>query len=336
MVGEQSAISAIERADEGTAMKWVSVRTECKERLGLVIDSQIHLLGKETRLIDLLGDDGEKMAAAAESVRRTPADVLDFHGADLAPPLRPNQIRDTLLFLQHMQNCRPGQPLEEEWHQIPAFYFGNTTAAVGPYDPVEIFPGSIMFDFELEVASIVGKAGANIHPDDADDYIAGFMIFNDWSARDLQRLEGVLRIGQAKGKDGANTFGPMFVTKDELEPYRSGHSYHLKAQAFVNDTLIGEGYLDQMNWSFGEVIAYASRGTEVLPGDAICSGTVPTCCLIEHFMLSLAEGEDGTHTFPGWLKAGDTVRLEVEELGVTRQILEPSVPVHKLRTEVPN
>ena len=315
-------------------MKWVTARIEGGEQIGLVQDNQIHLLEAGTRLIDLLGDDGEKMSAAAERAHSAPVGVIDFAGADLAPPLRPNQIRDTLLFLQHMQNCRPGQPLEDEWQQIPAFYFGNTTAAVGPYDPVEIFPGSERFDFELEVASIVGQEGANIHPDDADDYIAGFMIFNDWSARDLQQLEGVLRIGQAKGKDGANTFGPMFVTKDELEPHRSGNSYRLKAQAYLNDILIGEGYLDQMNWSFGEVVAYASRGTRVLPGDAICSGTVPTCCLVEHFVMSLANGNEGSSTFPGWLKPGDTVKLEVEELGSTRQTLKPSVQVHKLRTEI--
>ncbi len=313
-------------------MKWVSVRIDGREQTGLVIDGQIHLLDEDTPLLNLLGDDGEKMATAAERARQTPLDVIGFDGADLAAPLHPNQIRDTLLFLQHMQNARPGQPLEDEWHQIPAFYFGNTSAVVGPYDPVQIFPGSQMFDFELEVASIVGKEGANIHPDEADDYIAGFTIFNDWSARDLQQLEGVLRIGQAKGKDGANAFGPMFVTKDELEAHRSGTSYHLKAQAYLNDELIGEGYLDQMNWSFGEVVAYASRGTKVVPGDAICSGTVPTCCLVEHFVMSLANSE--TNSFPGWLQPGDIVRLTVEELGSIVQEVRPSIPVHKLRTEV--
>jgi len=307
-------------------MKWVTVRIDTGERIGLVLVNQIHLLNHDIRLVDLLGDDGDKLAAAADKARTNPDAVIDFEGADLAAPLRPTQIRDTLLFLQHMRNARPGQTLEDAWSQIPAFYFGNTAAVVGPYDPVEIFPGSQWFDFELEIASIVGKAGSNIHPDEGDDYIAGFMIFNDWSARDLQRLEGKLGIGQAKGKDGANTFGPMFVTKDELEPYRSGTSYHIKAQAYLNDDLIGEGYLDQMNWSFGEVVAYASRGTRVLPGDAICSGTVPTCCLVEHFAGS-------PHKFRGWLKPGDTVRLEVEILGSTVQEVRPAVPVHKLRTE---
>ncbi len=312
-------------------MKWVTVRMPDAEQAGLVIDEQIHLIEHGTSLLNLLGDDGEKLAQAGERARSNPEAIIDLRSADLAPPLRPTQIRDTLLFLQHMRNCRPGQALEAEWHQIPAFYFGNTTAAVGPYDPVEIFPGSQWFDFELEIASIVGKEGADIRPEDGDDYIAGFMIFNDWSARDLQQKEGVLRIGQAKGKDGANTFGPMFVTKDELEPFRAGNSYHIKAQAFLNDQLIGEGYLDEMNWSFGEVVAFASRGTRVLPGEAICSGTVPTCCLVEHFVLSMQQSD---RTFPGWLKPGDNVRFDVEVLGSLSQEVRPSRPVYPLSSEM--
>ena len=311
-------------------MKWVTVRTDNAEQAGLVIDQQIHLLPAGTSLLSLLGDDGEKLQQAGEQAATNPDHVIDLPGANLAPPLRPTQIRDTLLFLQHMRNCRPGKELEDEWYQIPAFYFGNNTAAVGPYDAVEIFPGSRWFDFELEIAAIVGKAGANIRPENGDEHIAGFMIFNDWSARDLQQKEGVLRIGQAKGKDGANTFGPMFVSKDELEPFRAGNSYHIKAQAYLNDNLIGEGYLDEMHWSFGEVVAFASRGTQVLPGEAICSGTVPTCCLLEHFVLSL---RDANRTFPGWLQPGDQVRLDVEVLGSTLQEVLPSVPVHPLQSE---
>ena len=311
-------------------MKWVTVRSENTEQAGLVQDEQIHLLEAGTTLLSLLGDDGEKLQQAGERARTNPTNIVEWSSADLAPPLQPTQIRDTLLFLQHMRNCRPQLELEDEWYQIPAFYFGNTTAAVGPYDPVEIFPRSQWFDFELEIAAIVGKEGSNIRPEDGDDYIAGLMIFNDWSARDLQQKEGVLRIGQAKGKDGANTFGPMFVTKDELEPHRSGNSYHLKAEAFINDKLLGEGYLDEMNWSFGEVVAYASRGTKVLPGEAICSGTVPTCCLVEHFVLSLHDQE---RTFPGWLQPGDEVRLDVEVLGSTKQTVQPSIEVYPLKSE---
>ncbi|MEE2782688.1 MAG: fumarylacetoacetate hydrolase family protein [Pseudomonadota bacterium] len=325
-------------------MKWVTVRRKDDERPGIVIDGAIHVLPGTDQLIDLLGDGGEKLVDAGELAQQKPAEVIAYAEADLAAPLRPTQIRDTLLFLQHLKNARGGAELEPEWSQIPAFYFGNTASVTGPNDPVEIFPGSEWFDCELEVASIIGRQGSNLCVEEAEDYIAGFMIFNDWSARDLQQKELVLNIGQGKGKDGANTFGPMFVTSDELEPYRSGNSYSLKAEAYVNDEKFGEGMLDQMDWTFGEIVSFASRGTKVMPGDAICSGTVPTCCLAEHFAVAMARSlaprdddqpppaDSNQANFRGWLQPGDVVRLDVELLGSQHQEVLPSVPVHRLRS----
>jgi 2-keto-4-pentenoate hydratase/2-oxohepta-3-ene-1,7-dioic acid hydratase in catechol pathway len=300
---------------------------EGAERAGLVMDGAIHVLA-DTRVIDLLGDDGEKMDAAAERARERPAEVIDFEGADLAPPVRPPQIRDFLTFLDHLRNARKaaGIELDQAWEEIPAFYFSNTTGVVGPYDPVAISPGCERFDYELEIAAIVGKAGSNLHPDEAEAHIAGFMIFNDWSARDLQMHEMRLSLGPSKGKDGANTLGPMLVTRDELEPHRKGRSYHLEMKGFVNDELVSQGYMDQMDWSWGEIVAYASRGTTVMPGEAICSGTVPTGCLIEHFAVG------GEEKFRGWLQPGDVITLEVEAIGTTRQEVLPPVEVHRLRT----
>lgn len=310
-------------------MRWVMTkRDDGTERAGLVMDGKIHLLADDTRIIDLLGDDGEKMDAAAERAREEPGDIIEFDSADLAPPVRPPQIRDFLTFLDHLRNARKaaGIELDQAWNEIPAFYFSNTTGVVGPYDPVAISPGCERFDFELEIASIIGKAGSNLHPDEAEGHIAGFMIFNDWSARDLQMHEMRLSLGPSKGKDGANTLGPMLVTPDELEPHRKGNSYHLEMKGFVNDELVGHGFMDQMDWSWGEIVAYASRGTTVRPGEAICSGTVPTGCLFEHFAVG------GEENFRGWLQPGDIITLEVEGLGTTRQEVLPSPEVHRLRT----
>jgi 2-keto-4-pentenoate hydratase/2-oxohepta-3-ene-1,7-dioic acid hydratase in catechol pathway len=97
-------------------------------------------------------------------------------------------------------------------------------------------------------------------------------------------------------------------------------------KGFVNDELVSHGFMDQMDWSWGEIVAYASRGTTVLPGEAICSGTVPTGCLIEHFAV------DGEEKFRGWLQPGDVVTLEVEGIGTTRQEVLPAPDVHRLRT----
>lgn len=310
-------------------MRWVMYKAnDGTERAGLVMDGKIHGLPAGPRVSDLLGDDGEKMDAAAEQAREAPLETVDFDGADLGPPVRPPQLRDFLTFLDHLRNAQSavGIELDQAWQEIPAFYFSNVAAIVGPFDPVPISPGSERFDYELEIAAIVGKEGSDLRPDEADAHIAGFMIFCDWSARDLQMHEMKLSLGPSKGKDGANTLGPALVTKDELAPYRKGNSYHLEMKGYVNDELVSNGWMDQMDWSWGEIVAYASRGTKVLPGDAIGSGTVPTGCLFEHFAV------DGPDKFRGWLRPGDVVRLEVDELGSTRQEVLPSVPVHRLRT----
>ncbi|WP_420440704.1 fumarylacetoacetate hydrolase family protein [Candidatus Poriferisodalis sp.] len=312
-------------------MRWVTYRAaDSSERTGLVRDGSIYGLDNETALIDLLGDDGSELANAAERAERDPFEVIDLGAADLAPPIRPPQVRDFLCFLDHLRNAQDaaGIDLDPLWEQIPAFYFSNTSSVIGPNDPVEISPDCVWFDYELEVAAIIGRGGQDIHPDEAESHIAGFMIFCDWSARDLQMREMKLSLGPSKGKDGANTFGPMLVTADELEPFRSGNSYHLEMTAYVNGEQISHGWMDQMDWSFGEIIAYASRGTALRPGEAICSGTVPTGCLFEHFAVQ------GPDDFPGWLVPGDEVRLEVQELGTCSQAILPAVEVHRLHTGI--
>ncbi|NOX28652.1 MAG: fumarylacetoacetate hydrolase family protein [Actinobacteria bacterium] len=310
-------------------MKWVTCRTgQNEQRPGLVLNDSIHLLAGPARLIDLLGDDGERMAAAAEHARNSPEDVIAYDEADLASPIHPPQLRDFLTFLDHLRNVQSavGIEMEPAWNEIPGFYFSNVSAITGPNDPVAISPGCTWFDYELEVAAIIGTECRDVHPDKAADHIVGFTIFCDWSARDLQMHEMKLGLGPAKGKDGANTLGPMLVTVDELEQHKTADSYHLEMAAYVGDSQISHGWMDQMDWSWGEIVAYASRGTTLHPGEAIGSGTVPTGCLFEHFATQ------GPEKFPGWLKPGDVVRLEVEILGATRQQILPAPPIHRLRT----
>ncbi len=306
-------------------MRWVTYRTVHGERAGLVVGDRLHGLPAGETVLGLLGDDGTRMAEAAQRARDEPAEVLDLAAADLAPPLRPPQVRDFLTFLDHLRNARggPDAQIDPVWHEIPIFYFSNAFAVVGPNDAVPISPGCTWWDYELEVAAVVGRELVNPTPEEAAGAIAGFAILNDWSARDLQYREMAGNLGPAKGKDGATTLGPMLVTTDELEPYRSGSSYHLEMKGFVNDELVSHGWMDQMDWSWADMIAYAGRGTRLVPGEVIGSGTVPTGCLVEHFRT---KGDD----FRGWLRPGDVVRLEVQELGATRQEVLPPPPLHPL------
>ena len=202
----------------------------------------------------------------------------------------------------------------------------DPAAVIGPHADVAISPGSSAFDYELEVAAVIGRAGADLTPAQAVDHIAGFVLFCDWSARDLQGAEMALNLGPAKGKDSANGFGPWLVTTDELAERAAGHSYDIAMAAAVNGAEYSRGNLADLYWSFGEMIAYASRGTRVRPGDVIGSGTVGTGCILELGRVH------GAERYP-YLKAGDRVHLEAELLGAIDATLLPARPLVPLRAE---
>ncbi|MER5318165.1 fumarylacetoacetate hydrolase family protein [Streptosporangium roseum] len=302
-------------------MRFVTYAAEDGDRAGVLDGDLIHAFPPGTALLGLLGSG---LRQAGEQALAGPDEVIPLADVTVRAPVpRPPSIRDCLCFLDHMRGCLKATSgtgdLEPTWYQIPAFYFANPATVIGPHDDVPISPGSAWFDFELEIAAVIGAAGRDLTPEQAEDHIAGYTLMCDWSARDLQGLESQLKIGQAKGKDGATTLGPWLVTPDELP---AGLAVAVRAE--VNGVTVGEGRADAMDWSFGEVISYASRGAELQPGDVFGSGTVPGCCLIEH--LSFAD----LAAFPGWLKDGDVVRLSAEGLGEIRQTARASAAPYPL------
>lgn len=305
-------------------MRWATYRTsrEAIDRVGLVVGDRIFTLEAGVQLIDLLGD-GQRLARAGEQALASPAEVVDLREVTLRAPIpRPPSLRDFYAFEQHVRTTRHsrGLDMDPDWYQIPVFYFSNPAAVIGPYDAVAMPPGSSQLDFELEVAAVVGMGGSNLDPGDAESHIAGFMVMNDWSARDLQRREMRLGLGPAKGKDFATSLGPFLVTPDELLPYRKGKAYALTMTARVNGKEYSRASLADIYWSFAEMLAYASRGTQLLPGDVIGSGTCGSGCILE---LALVHGEDA---YP-WLAPGDQVELTVEDLGTlsSRVVAGPSL-----------
>ncbi|HEY0813127.1 MAG TPA: fumarylacetoacetate hydrolase family protein [Pseudonocardia sp.] len=300
-------------------MRWVTYTTAAgDDRVGLVSGTdggpEIRAIEPGVTLLDLLDAGPDGLPSAAERATSAPSEVVSLADAALRAPLQPRSIRDSTGFLQHLRNCQGQVDLgfDERNHQFPAFYFSNVAAVVGPHDDVAISPGSERFDYELEVCAVIGTPGSTIPLDRAEEHIAGYMLLCDWSARDLQMNEMALRLGPAKGKDGANTLGPMLVTPDELADRRSGVSFDLAMTGYVNDELVSEGNWKTIDWGFADMITYMSRGTRLRPGDVIGSGTVPTGCLFEHFAMH-------PDTFRGWLQPGDEVRLVVEGLGELRQ-----------------
>ncbi|MFC8230299.1 fumarylacetoacetate hydrolase family protein [Streptomyces sp. NPDC057287] len=297
-------------------MRFASFEHRHRPRVAVVEeDGTLYRLPGVTSLTELLREVGGLqglLAAGATALDVPPGPHVSQ--VRLLPPLQPSSIRDFVTFEEHVEGVRravdgvAGVP--EQWYAAPTFYFTNPHAVYGPHDTVPMPPGSSALDFELEVGAVIGREGRDLTPDRARDHIVGYTVFNDWSARDLQSAEMKVGLGPCKGKDTATTLGPYLVTADELEPYRDAEGLlRLALTAEVNGEVIGKDLLSNMSWTFEEMAAYASRGTRVVPGDVLGSGTCGNGgCLAELWGLR------GEQTPPP-LKPGDTVSLTVEGVG---------------------
>jgi len=233
------------------------------------------------------------------------------------PLPRISSIRDFMVFEQHVKNARGRRGLEvpAEWYEGPTFYFTNCADSVLFPDGVDVPRPSYTtrLDFELELACVIGMGGRNIAVDDAEQHIAGFTIYNDWSARDVQRREMAVGLGPSKGKDFAQSLGPHLVTPHELQRWHVGRGrYDCWMKCSINGVQVSGGNARDMRWDFAELIAHASQDVALEPGDVLGSGTVGTGCLLEL-------GPD-VHR---WLEPGDVVELEIEGIGtLTNRVVE--------------
>jgi fumarylacetoacetate (FAA) hydrolase len=239
----------------------------------------------------------------------------------LAPVPEPTSCRDGYAFRQHVAAARRNRkvPMIEEFDQYPIFYFTNHNAIQGPGE-IRCMPDHFQkLDFELEAAIVIGKKGRNITAAQADEYIAGYMIMNDMSARTLQMEEMLLNLGPAKGKDFSTVIGPWLVTTDELEPFKIpakpghvGNNYNLSMKCWVNGIQVSEGNMGDMDWTFAEIVERCAYGVDILPGDVIGSGTVGTGCFLELNGTGLLNDPNFK---PQWLQDGDVVDMEIAGLG---------------------
>lgn len=263
-------------------------------------------------MLDLIeaGDKGMARARRALEGKRTPLSEVQLH----SPILRPTTLRDAYAFEKHVKaaNSNRGREVPEEWYKYPIFYFTNPGNVFGPDDEIPYPSYTNELDYELEIAVVVGKPGNDIQPEAAPSHIFGYTIFNDWSARDVQREEMRVGLGPAKGKDFASSLGPCIVTADELADKATGRPgvYDLEMRARVNGTEKSHGHFKDIHWSFGDILARASQSVALVPGDVIGSGTVGTGCLLE---LTKAKGP--------WLQEGDEVELEISGIGVLKNVV---------------
>jgi len=306
-------------------MRFASWSVGGAEQAGVVAGDGLHPLPAGVTVLDLVRAGLPAALEAGAQALAGPATALD--AVRLLPPLQPPTVRDFVAFEEHVEGVRKSIDgvggVVPEWYDAPTFYFTNPYAVVGAFDDVPVPPGSARFDFELEVAAVVGRDGASLTPEQARNAIFGYTIFNDWSARDLQAREMKVNLGPAKGKDSATTLGPWLVTADELEPYRDADGFlALDLRVSVNGVEVGQDLLSNMGWPFEELVAYASRGTWVRAGDVLGSGTCGNGgCLAELW------GRRG-RLDPPPLQPGNVVEMTVEGIGTIRNqvVAGPDLP----------
>jgi 2-keto-4-pentenoate hydratase/2-oxohepta-3-ene-1,7-dioic acid hydratase in catechol pathway len=221
----------------------------------------------------------------------------------LAPVPRPRVLRDFLTFEGHMKQAMKalgrGDQVPPAWYHVPAYYKGDPDTVVGP-DAEVLWPCySDKFDFELELAIVIGRRGKNIAAADASRYIAGYTIWNDLSARDQQMREGPIGMGPGKAKDfdAGNAIGPYLVTRDELDAGNLRMVVRVNGEVWTDATSAGRQF------AFEDLVAYVSQSETIHPGEIWGSGTVT--------------GGSGLE-LDRWLRPGDVIELEIEGIGVLR------------------
>jgi fumarylacetoacetate (FAA) hydrolase len=259
---------------------------------------------------------GLRVDALADLLAADADEPLDASDVRFGPPiLQPPTFRDFYAFERHVGTMwkRRDMEIPEAWYRLPIFYFSNVSEIRGPGDPVWAPRGSTELDYELEVAALIDTAVRDLDATRGEAAIGGYMVLNDWSARDLQREETTVRLGPAKGKDFASSIGPWLVTPDELADVRRDKGYDLAMTASVNGTELSRGTWSSAHFSFGEMVERASADVRLRPGDLLGSGTVGTGCLLEVRDQILKR----------YLEPGDTVTLAIERLGrLTAPVVE--------------
>lgn len=304
-------------------MKLVSYSGPEGPRAGVLLDGGIadaeRLLGRDVRDVQALLESGpDALSALRTAVAGASPDTLIQASAVglLAPVLRPPTIRDFAAFEGHVRNAVKNQGLTAPpawWYRESVFYFSNPLTTLGPEGDVWRPRATRQLDYEVEVAAVIGRESSDIPESQAIDHVAGFVLYNDWSARELC-VDEFGGFGLHKGKDFAQALGPWVLTTDELADRFVDGRLDLKVWAKVNGETWTDSSTGDMHWTFAHLIAFASRDSKVVPGDVIGSGTVTLGCIFER--------PAGLR----WLEYGDVVEIGGDRLGSTRHTIRVHPP----------
>ena len=304
-------------------MKLVTFDAGSERRIGALCDDGAALVDLSAAFHDMLAliDAGEAGLERAAGMVRARALVRPLASVRLCAPLpEPRQMRDFVSFEKHLRQARANRHLFDPsakqvdpaavvlppaWYEQPVCYKCNRLSVVGPEAEISWPRYSTMLDYELEIGAVIGRRGKDISRAAASDHIFGYLIFNDFSARDAQMRESAVGLGPSTGKDfdTGNALGPWLVTRDEI-----ADPYNLDMAVRVNGEERGRGNSGTMHHKFEDMIAHISADQTLYPGEFIGAGTVGDGSGLEHARF---------------LEPGDVVELEISGLGILRNRIGP-------------
>ncbi len=313
-------------------MKLATFETGGKQRIGVVDTQKKEILDLAAAsggnpafadMLALINAGASGLAEAKKLAGEWKKDaVVPLEGTKLLAPIPvPPQMRDASVYATHVKNAPRGMQrylarksqgeeaaakIQAEpdvppvYRQLPVYYITNRFSVVGPDTTIQWPRYSELMDFELEFGVYIGKPAKNVSAANAKDYIFGYTIFNDFSARDQQVIEMQGRLGPTKGKsfDMGNAMGPWIVTPDEL-----GDPEQMNVEVRVNGEVWAKNSTADMLHNFEKMIEHISRDETLYPGEFIGSGTVGNCCGLEQ---------------DRFLKDGDTIELSIDKIGTLR------------------
>ena len=311
----------------------VDINLSAAARFARLGHAQPRLLADALLPPDMLAflDLGQDALTEARHALDFAAAEIDKHGAPAGPrgervvhkqgdvrllaPLQPRSLRDFFAYEDHALKAwaRAGSALPASWYEHPVYFKCNHREIYGPDEEVPWPSYTRRFDFEAEVACVVGTRGRGLTAKEAPAHIAGFTILDDFSARDVMKSEFGCGMGPAKGKDFAYGLGPCLVTADEAGPEAD-----LEIQVRVNGELWSRGRTGDRYWSWGLMLSHVSQEETLYPGDVLGSGTFFRGCGLD---------------LERWVNPGDEVELRVEKLGSLRHRIGKPLARTRLRYE---
>ena len=293
-------------------MKLISFESDGRVKVGVIENELIYDLHSiDNSISDTMEEflkGGSGQIELAKNAIKTSSPSISVNNIKLLSPVpSPTSVRDAYAFRQHVATARKNRGLDmiPEYDKFPVFYYGNHNAIAGPGEVLIQKDQSAKLDYELEIAAIIGRKGKNISVTEADDYIIGYTIMNDLSARDHSKRDDWPRWGVDwfghKNFDGAAPLGPWITPADQLED-----PYKCKIKLWVNDEEMQNEFVSDLIFDIAEQIEWITKRLTLLPGDVISTGT-----------------PSGVGRPRGiFLKPGDTVRINIDGIG---ELINPVV-----------